>query len=714
MKRKAVLRLTPIRPTGKGDVVTVQTTEGILVLNCWKDRRLTGRYCMNLETTEYACYFEEEGNWRETKLGALLEGGPYFGWYSYYSLSKETKFEPASDEAMVMDLLKERHPYGNDAIVAIGQLEEEYSSDKRIAKEGRRLQKIRQKMDRVPELPEDFGEWIHKVAAQEMDYAFFDREKSRWGCTSCGKSYEEGRITGGDRKKKIRNNDRFVCPVCGKHIQAKKRAKGIALNTHAILLQDTGPDMGVARHLDIRIEWEGHRRTVRTSEAVRILLLRDNPRYACELYYNQESKGSWGNHGVYFDNKNPANRRISEGYLYPGDGIAQALAGTVYGPWTRIFMQMAEAGLELDYNRMMYIQGNRKMIGITELLFKGRFQRLLRDTIGGISFFSADYSGPLNIHGQDIEDVFGIQDRQKINRIRECNGGAGALNWMKWSEGTGRRIDQETLEWLTDQKVEVNDVAFIADRMSPRQVMNYIEKQGAGQYRNKSPRSIISQWGDYLSMCGNLGKDVHDEMVYRPRELKRRHDEAVEETRKRRMMEQLKRDRKANAEMARRMREKYPGAEEILKEIAPKYEYKGELYMIMVPRDLSQIAAEGAALHHCAGSSERYFERIMQRETYICFLRRKSEPEIPYYTIEVEPGGTIRQHRSYLDEEPGIEEIRGFLREWQRVIRKRLTEADHQLARESAIKRQKNIQELKENNNTRVLKGLEEDFMEAV
>ena len=136
--------------------------------------------------------------------------------------------------------------------------------------------------------------------------------------------------------------------------------------------------------------------------------------------------------------------------------------------------------------------------------------------------------------------------------------------------------------------------------------------------------------------------------------------------------------------------------------------------MIMVPRDLSQIAAEGAALHHCAGSSERYFERIMQRETYICFLRRMSEPEIPYYTIEVEPGGTIRQHRSYLDEEPGIEEIRGFLREWQRVIRKRLTEADHKLARESAIKRQKNIEELKENNNTRVLKGLEEDFMEAV
>lgn len=714
MKRKAVLKLIPTVPAAKGRVVTVQTTEGILVLNCWKDRNLTGRYCMNLETMEYACHFEKEGTWRETKLGALLEGSPYCGWYSYYSISKGTEFEPASDEKVVMELLNERHPYGNGAIIAIGQLEEEYSSDKRVAKEDRRLQKIRQKMDRVPALPEDFGEWIHKAAAQEADYAFFDKENPMWSCTSCGESYEEVQIVREDGKKKIRNNDWFVCPVCGKRIQAKKRAKGIAFNTHTVVLQDIGADMGVARHIDVRIEWEGNRRTVRTSEGVRILLLRSHPKYACELYYNQESKGSWGNHGVYFDRKNPANRRISEGYLYPGAGIIQALSGTVYEPWTRIFLQMAEAGLEMDYNRMMYVQGNRKMIGITELLFKGRFHSLLRDTIAGISFFSGDYSGPLNIHGQDIEDVFGIQDRQKINRIRGCDGGEDILDWMKWSSSMVRKIDQETLDWLAAQKVRIKDISFISERMSPKQVMNYVEKQRGSQYRNKSTKTILGQWEDYLSMCSRSGKDCDDEMVYRPRELKRRHDELVEEIRQQRMMEQMKKDRKANEEMARKMREKYPGADEILEEIAPKYGYEGKEYMITVPKDLMQIAAEGSALHHCAGDSERYYERIMQRETYICFLRRKSEPEVPYYTIEVEPGGTIRQHRSYLDEEPGIEEIRGFLKEWQHVIKKRLTEEDHRLARESAVRRKKNIEELTENNNTRVLKGLEEDFMEAV
>lgn len=125
-----------------------------------------------------------------------------------------------------------------------------------------------------------------------------------------------------------------------------------------------------------------------------------------------------------------------------------------------------------------------------------------------------------------------------------------------------------------------------------------------------------------------------------------------------------------------------------------------------------EIIEEGQALHHCAGATERYFDRIESRETYICFLRRVEQPGIPFYTIEVEPSGTIRQHRSYMDEEPGIEEIRGFLREWQKELKKRLTEKDKQLAMISKEKREQNIAELKEKNNTRVLKGLAEDFME--
>ena len=66
-----------------------------------------------------------------------------------------------------------------------------------------------------------------------------------------------------------------------------------------------------------------------------------------------------------------------------------------------------------------------------------------------------------------------------------------------------------------------------------------------------------------------------------------------------------------------------------------------------------------------------------------------------------------------MDEEPGIEQIRDFLKEWQRVLKKRLTKADKELAKISKEKRDANIEDLKAKNNTRVLQGLAEDFMDA-
>lgn len=230
---------------------------------------------------------------------------------------------------------------------------------------------------------------------------------------------------------------------------------------------------------------------------------------------------------------------------------------------------------------------------------------------------------------------------------------------------------------------------------------------------NRKENAVLEQYEDYLSMCQATGKDLTDEMVYRPRELKRRHDEVIVDQQQMQILREMSRDSEQREAYAREMREKYPTAEQTLQEIRERYEYENGEYKIIVPQTLMDIVLEGRALHHCVGSSERYFDRIEDRETYICFLRRQSAPGVPFYTIEVEPGGTIRQHRSYLDEEPGIEEIRGFLREWQKVLKSRLTWKDRELARTSKIKREQNIEELKAKRNTRVLKGLEEDFLEA-
>ena len=57
--------------------------------------------------------------------------------------------------------------------------------------------------------------------------------------------------------------------------------------------------------------------------------------------------------------------------------------------------------------------------------------------------------------------------------------------------------------------------------------------------------------------------------------------------------------------------------------------------------------------------------------------------------------------------------IRGFLKEWQREIKKRLSRKDLEYARKSAVLREQNIQELEAKRNTFVLEKLKEDFMAA-
>lgn len=124
---------------------------------------------------------------------------------------------------------------------------------------------------------------------------------------------------------------------------------------------------------------------------------------------------------------------------------------------------------------------------------------------------------------------------------------------------------------------------------------------------------------------------------------------------------------------------KYRKIAGICRSIKPKYEYTGEMYSIVVPSGVRDVMREGDALSHCVGKSDRYWERIEQQEAYILFLRKTAEIDKPYYTLEVEPNGTIRQKRTYFDRQnDDLKDAEMFLKEWQKVVAKRLTESDRE------------------------------------
>lgn len=706
MKRKAIERLAPKRATGKGLTATLQELGKILILNIYQAKDLLVRYCINYETGEHEYWIEQHG-WRKGGiLNALNEDWRDWEWRYYENYPKMQR----ADADRIKEFITNR-PWKDSPWERIRGLEHTYNREIRENTEMNKKARLMDLMRKVPDRPGDLREWFFEKSAGE-DYMFREKGTQTFTCTNCGKSSEASGIKRQDGGKKIRHNDMVCCPACGKLIQAKTRTDHMEQEYKSCyLLQPVDEDTSVLRILEAKVGWDNGRHYVELGGEIRILLYKvfsnRKLKRTYKIYYEDYLEG--------WTEGNRKNLRARQGYLYPGE-FDKILEGTIYSGASKVLEFLSAQGQELNYNRLIAGAGQMKEYAEKiEYLSKGRFWNLLKDTVERTEYpvYQNTYYGPLNLRADSIEEMFLIRDRQKINRIRDEQGGNDMVRWMQYSDEIGKKISRETVRWMTANRIRPEDIRELEEYMSPQQIMNYIIRQQAEQYPGKKPKEVLEEYKDYINMCEACSKNMKDEMVYRPRELKRRHDEVVVDRQQMQILRELDTNTEAKEKYAEEMRQKFPKAEGILKEIKSRYEYENEEYKILVPDTMIDIVKEGRALHHCAGSSERYFDRIESRETYICFLRRKEAPGIPFYTIEVEPGGTIRQHRSYLDEEPGIEQIREFLKEWQKVIRKRLTEEDKKLAKISKIKREANIEELKAKNNTRVLQGLAEDFLEA-
>lgn len=710
MKKVKVEAAEPVMPKKNGYQITTQMVDGnILVLNFYKNKVFLARHCINTVTKEYASF--KKGIWSTLNIENLMEFKLDLYRYSYNELPKSgDKYWSMSkaDEDEIKKIFEAYHIGGANVLRRIEWAERYYNDDCRERKELNRQKRVEAMMDRVLEIPFGIKEWIDEKELGKENYCIKDSDTKLWSCSACGKEFDKSKIKRADGEENPRNNDKVICPCCNKSIKFLTRKKQVNVTTHFCMVQPIDNEVSVTRYFTAYIECvPGKKKAIGIDEDVRLLMFKGIDRKKdCDIYYEHAParfvKEGHKNNLSFFDNKsNPRNKRMYPGYMYDG-GIEEAFKGTKYEAWSRLFSEFSATNIKLSYNQLM-CSNNKRVIGMMEMLYRGRFYRLLQEESKQISVWSHTYCGDLNFNGNSIEAVFGINDRQKINRIRDKNGGMLMVEWMRYSDECEEKISDRVLKWLVENQIKKYKLECMLSRFSVEQAMNYIERQKAEGYVGKKEDEVINQYADYIRMCETLKKDISDEMIFRPRELKRRHDEAVA------AIERQKAQIKADEYSA-----KFSEAETVLKEIKSKFEYAGETFFIKVPEHIIDIVTDGNYLHHCAGLTDRYFDRIKQHETYICFLRKVSEPDIPFYTIEVEPGGTIRQHRGMYDEEPELDAVKPFLRDWQKEIKKRMKKEDRERAAKSKILREENIKDLKEKNNIRVLKGLMEDFMEAI
>ena len=115
---------------------------------------------------------------------------------------------------------------------------------------------------------------------------------------------------------------------------------------------------------------------------------------------------------------------------------------------------------------------------------------------------------------------------------------------------------------LEKEKIKSRELMKLTEKINitPIAIVNYLKKQKA-VYKTRSYQGILDQWIDYLGMMDRLGKKYTDELFYKPKDLKQRHDELVEEINTRARELELKDNVKIAKQQAKEYREKFPQAE---------------------------------------------------------------------------------------------------------------------------------------------------------
>ena len=267
----------------------------------------------------------------------------------------------------------------------------------------------------------------------------------------------------------------------------------------------------------------------------------------------------------------------------------------------------------------------------------------------------------------DLKKLLGI-DSQELARLRKCNGGSQFLKWLQYEKATGKLLPDHVISWFCQEDIVAEDLKFISNRMSMVQIYNYVRRQM--KENGMKSREVLTTWSDYLAMAERFHMDTQDAIIYRVNKLRKRHDELVERCHS-----------KSLVIKAGEILKNYPHVEQIYESIKDIYEYSDKNYLVVSPRCIEDILQEGENLHHCVGSSDRYWERIERRESYVLFLRRSVNPEKAYYTLEIEPDGTVRQKRTMYDrQEADIKDATKFLKKWQKEVSKRITSEEKELA----------------------------------
>ena len=341
------------------------------------------------------------------------------------------------------------------------------------------------------------------------------------------------------------------------------------------------------------------------------------------------------------------NRIYDGGYYFYTGGIEEALQGTA--------MQYADLEGYLEEKRHnrnpIYFLEYHAKYPVIEFLWKAGYRNIVHNRIFGMDRENRNailwerkklkecFKFPLRILKLMPPEEWKLDDVQRANYL-----------WKNY----GERITDAEMQMALQSRTDVQSLTGAMPYAGIGKILKYIQKQTEKRKEEKghttyTPEGIIRAYRDYLRECEQLHFDLHDREILFPKDLVAAHDRTMKQI----AFEKNKADQ-----------EKFQKAVEKLEKFAWS---EGEFF-IRPAREQMELMAEGKALHHCVGG---YIKRMAEGETAIFFLRKVSEPDKPFYTLELQKKRVIQcrtEHNASYDRNP---DVKNFVDMWmEKVVKK--------------------------------------------
>lgn len=478
--------------------------------------------------------------------------------------------------------------------------------------------------------PEDLEAFAIKNA--DRAYLIFDRKNDRCRCTVCGTEYKLSEIPEVPKHNmKVRNH---WC-ACGKEMiykESRYGRKNITEYGRILWFKKEGP-VTYAQLDEYQINYSGWEPKVSFWPSAQYRFEKGEQRYLKHIPEGCFNGDFWA------ERKNIILPQPAMG-MWNGMNISR-YQKTILHPShrTEIGSDLKYADPDMNhldlkgdpYALIGYLSNFLKYPSI-EILEKAGFEKVVQERALGKTCTG------INWRAKDLRKILKMKPAE-IREFREMGKEAGLYNLWKRDalKKAGYEIPLRFLDiissYVWEEKLKKAEKYVKIEKLLP-----YLKEQGKD----------LSIYADYIKECEKLGEDLKNKKVLFPKDLQAAHEETSQRL------------------MIAKTAEKKEAFQKAMKKIYGRPEYREKDLLIRPASGPEELIKESAALRHCVRT---YIDRVADGECAILFIRKTSEPDKPYFTLELSKKGEILQCRGEKNcAYP--KEVKAFMDRWQNWMKK--------------------------------------------